>query len=227
MLSYIRQGKITPLPDRPWLALCFVLSAHLAVFATLRPHPQPLPVKTIPESIMINLLSVPQVSRRQQISPAAPIEKIQKPVKRSVKKTISQPFVPRIKQTNLPVVLPNEQTYISTAAVNSLSAEQIPKAADTQAYQSPRFNAAYLNNPAPHYPSLSRRLGEQGRVLLRVQVTTDGTAGSVELQTGSGSTRLDQAALEAVKKWRFIPAKRGEQPVNASVLVPVRFSIEG
>jgi protein TonB len=64
-------------------------------------------------------------------------------------------------------------------------------------------------------------------VLLRVQVTANGTAASVELQTSSGSTRLDQAALEAVKKWRFIPAKRGEQPVSASVTVPVRFSIEG
>ncbi|MFI3119611.1 MAG: TonB family protein, partial [Methylococcaceae bacterium] len=43
----------------------------------------------------------------------------------------------------------------------------------------------------------------------------------------SGSSRLDQAALEAVKKWRFVPAKRGEQAVSASVVVPVRFSIEG
>jgi protein TonB len=64
-------------------------------------------------------------------------------------------------------------------------------------------------------------------VLLQVQVTADGAADSVELQTGSGSTRLDQAALEAVKNWRFIPAKRGEQPVSASVVVPVRFSLEG
>ena len=101
------------------------------------------------------------------------------------------------------------------------------KAADTQAYQSPSFNAAYLNNPAPNYPSVSRRLGEQGLVLLRVQVTADGTAESVELQTGSGSSRLDQAALEAVKKWQFVPAKRGEQSVSASVVVPVRFSLEG
>lgn len=115
---------------------------------------------------------------------------------------------------------------------NSPAAEPEPtetsnKTADTQTYQSPSFNAAYLNNPAPDYPSVSRRLGEQGLVLLRVQVTAGGTAGSVELQTGSGSDRLDQAALEAVKKWRFVPAKRGEQPVRASVTVPVSFSIEG
>jgi outer membrane transport energization protein TonB (TC 2.C.1.1.1) len=46
------------------------------------------------------------------------------------------------------------------------------------------------------------------------------------VQTGSGSSRLDEAALEAVKKWQFVPAKRGEQSVSASVVVPVRFSIE-
>ena len=100
-------------------------------------------------------------------------------------------------------------------------------AADALTYQSASFNAAYLHNPVPDYPSVSRRLGEQGKVLLRVQVTVDGAAGSVALQTSSGSTRLDQAALEAVKKWRFVPAKRGGQAVSASVVVPVSFSIEG
>jgi protein TonB len=133
-----------------------------------------------------------------------------------------------------------EQTSAPVATTDSPVAEQETKttnskpvlsvaegAADTQPYQSPNFNAAYLNNPAPNYPSISRRLGEQGLVLLNVQVTADGTADSVELKTSSGSTRLDEAALEAVKKWRFTPAKRGDQAVSASVVVPVRFSLEG
>jgi hypothetical protein len=70
-----------------------------------------------------------------------------------------------------------EQTSTPVAATDSPIAEQQTKtttnkpADDTQPYQSPNFNAAYLNNPAPNYPSISRRLGEQGLVLLRVQVT--------------------------------------------------------
>lgn len=226
-------------PPWVWVALSLVLCAHMAALAALLPQAQSLPLEPIPEPIMVSLLRTPQAAPQQPMAPVTPIEKRQKPVKRSVKKPISKPVVPRITKTRMPVAPPAAQTTPPEAATSSASAEPETRstnnkpaqrtnkaAADTQPYQSPSFNAAYLNNPAPHYPAVSRRLGEQGLVLLRVQVTEDGTAGSVELQTGSGSSRLDQAALEAVKKWQFVPAKRGEQPVSASVVVPVRFSIE-
>lgn len=89
----------------------------------------------------------------------------------------------------------------------------------------PSFNAAYLNNPAPAYPSLSRRMGEEGRVMLRVHVSEQGTATQVQLRTSSKHPRLDDAALEAVRRWRFVPARRGDQPVAAWVLVPISFSL--
>ncbi len=226
MLGNVGLPVITRSSDRPWLALVWVLCTHLAVFAALRPQPQSLPAETVPEPITVSLLSAPQ----QPTPSATPIENAQKPVK----KPVSKPVVPRLKPTTRPTAPSVEQTSAPITETSAPSAEpetrtaaNNSKPADTQTYQPPNFNAAYLNNPAPNYPSLSRRLGEQGRVLLRVQVMEDGTAGSVELQTGSGSTRLDQAALEAVKKWRFIPAKRGEQPISASVVVPLRFSIEG
>jgi protein TonB len=91
----------------------------------------------------------------------------------------------------------------------------------------PRFDAAYLDNPKPPYPNLSRRLGEQGRVLLRVQVAADGSAQNVQLQTSSGYSRLDDIALDTVKRWKFVPAKRGDEPVAATVLVPIIFSLKG
>lgn len=205
----------------PWVALGWVLCAHLAAFAALYPQPQPLALETIPVPITVSLLRAPQ----KPTSSAQPVTREQKPIKKQVK-PISKPAVPRIKQAPQPIA-PVEQTSATVAAPSPPDAEQETKAADTQAYQPPIFNAAYLNNPAPDYPSASRRLGEQGKVLLLVQITADGAAGSVTLQTSSGSARLDQAALEAVKKWRFVPAKRGEQAVSASVIVPVRFSIEG
>lgn len=91
---------------------------------------------------------------------------------------------------------------------------------------SPRFDAAYLANPAPAYPPLARRAGEQGRVLLRVLVTADGLAGQVEVRVGSGSERLDEAARDAVRRWRFIPARRGSDPVAAWVVVPIDFRLD-
>lgn len=89
----------------------------------------------------------------------------------------------------------------------------------------PRFDADYLNNPAPLYPALSRRLGEQGRVVLRVFVDEKGLPARIELRTSSGHDRLDHVALDTVRQWKFIPARRGEQAVSAWVLVPISFSL--
>ncbi len=89
-----------------------------------------------------------------------------------------------------------------------------------------RFDADYLNNPAPAYPAISRRLREEGRVLLLVRVTSQGLAEGVEVRQGSGYSRLDEAALAAVKQWRFVPARRGNVPVAASVLVPIDFRLQ-
>jgi protein TonB len=91
--------------------------------------------------------------------------------------------------------------------------------------QPPRFDADYLDNPAPAYPALSRRMGEQGRVLLRVYVLADGNAGQVEIRESSGYERLDRAARDTVARWRFVPARQGDKAVAGWVLVPVSFSL--
>jgi protein TonB len=91
----------------------------------------------------------------------------------------------------------------------------------------PAFNAAYLRNPAPRYPLVSRRLGEQGTVLLRVLVTPDGLPARVDLEKTSGSVHLDAAAMEAVKGWSFTPARRGNEAIEGWVLVPIVFRLEG
>lgn len=91
----------------------------------------------------------------------------------------------------------------------------------------PAFGAAYLRNPAPRYPPVARRSGEQGTVTLRVLVTADGLPARVDLEKTSGSVHLDNAALEAVKGWRFTPARRGSEAVEGWVLVPIVFRLEG
>lgn len=91
----------------------------------------------------------------------------------------------------------------------------------------PAFNADYLQNPPPRYPPLARRMGQQGKVLLRVLVSAGGTAARVEVRQTSGSAMLDAAALDAVKGWRFVPARQGSEPVAAWVIVPVIFTLQG
>jgi len=87
----------------------------------------------------------------------------------------------------------------------------------------PVFHADYLDNPPPNYPQASRRLGERGRVLLRVFVSVEGRAERIEVWNSSGYERLDQAASQAVTAWRFVPARRGNEVIAAWVLIPVSF----
>lgn len=95
------------------------------------------------------------------------------------------------------------------------------------AISEPRFDAAYLDNPAPTYPAMSRRIGEEGRVMLRVLVEASGRPSQIQIKTASTSPRLDQAAEEAVRRWKFVPAQRGQEPVAAWVLVPIVFNLKG
>jgi protein TonB len=90
-----------------------------------------------------------------------------------------------------------------------------------------RFDADYLQNPSPVYPAISRRVGEEGKVVLRVHVDAAGQATEVAIRTPSGHPRLDNAARDAVRRWRFVPARRGDTPIDAWVLVPIVFNLEG
>ncbi len=87
------------------------------------------------------------------------------------------------------------------------------------------MDANQLNNPAPAYPQLSRRLKEQGTVLLEILILPDGTVGEVRVKESSGFKRLDETAVKAVKRWRYTPARRGNVPIEFWYLQPVDFSL--
>jgi protein TonB len=86
-------------------------------------------------------------------------------------------------------------------------------------------NAAYLKNPAPAYPAAAQRRGLQGTVLLRVHVQANGSADVVDVQQSSGHRLLDEAAVEAVRHWSFVPALRGKAPQAGWARVPVEFRL--
>lgn len=90
----------------------------------------------------------------------------------------------------------------------------------------PSADADYLKNPPPGYPRISRRNGEQGTVIVRVFISTHGTPEKAEVRTSSGFARLDQAALEAVQRWRFVPGRRNGTPEAMWFNIPVRFILE-
>ena len=88
-----------------------------------------------------------------------------------------------------------------------------------------RGASARGDNPKPAYPFVARQRGQEGQVLLTVEVAPDGTADRVEIARSSGFPGLDDAARRAVARWRFNPARHGGAAVAARVTVPIRFSL--
>jgi len=123
---------------------------------------------------------------------------------------------------------PGPPREVPTDAVSATSAP--PRAAagapEPLTVTAARFDADYLNNPPPTYPAQSRRMREEGQVLLLVHVSADGAATAVHVRQSSGFSRLDDAALAAVRQWRFVPARRGHQTMASTVLVPIVFTLK-
>lgn len=90
----------------------------------------------------------------------------------------------------------------------------------------PSSSAEYLNNPKPAYPRLSKSRNEQGKVVVRVFIDENGVATKAEIRTSSGYERLDQAALQTVLKWRYVPGKRAGVVEGMWFNVPVNFVLE-
>lgn len=88
-----------------------------------------------------------------------------------------------------------------------------------------RWQAAYLHNPPPEYPWQARQRSQQGVVWLSVEVLASGQSGQVSVLRSSGVPSLDQAALRAVSRWRFVPARQGQTTVDSRVEIPIRFRL--
>jgi protein TonB len=134
----------------------------------------------------------------------------------------------RVTQPNTPALNPNssnaqETTTASTAATAPSTASG---KAGSPSLVEPSADADYLKNPPPGYPRISRRNGEQGTVIVRVFISTQGAPDKAEVRTSSGFVRLDQAALEAVQRWRFVPGRRNGTPEAMWFNIPVRFILE-
>ena len=90
----------------------------------------------------------------------------------------------------------------------------------------PSSSADYLSNPRPPYPPLSKRLGEQGKVVVRVFIEANGTASKADVRSSSGYDRLDQTALQTVLKWRYVPGKRNGVAEAMWFNVPISFVLD-
>lgn len=217
------------------LALGLVVLAHAAVLSALMAVKASVSADV--SAIQVSLIESESTPRAEAIPKALPTQPQRKPAQ----KLFTQPklqtkpaprSVQKLLTTNQQAaaqsskVIPAAQPQASTTKPEPQITPAVT-AAESEALQSPRFKADYLDNPPPSYPPLSRKLHEEGRVLLRVRVSAQGHAEQVTLQQSSGFARLDERAVEAVRRWQFVPARRALQSVAAWVLVPIQFSLKG
>lgn len=117
---------------------------------------------------------------------------------------------------------PPPQAVVTATA----STAPVPSSAKPVKVALPSSDADYLNNPKPTYPMLSKRMGEQGQVLVRVLIGADGLPQKAEIKSSSGFDRLDQAALSTVLKWRYVPGHRAGVAEAMWFTVPLNFVLE-
>jgi protein TonB len=175
------------------------------------PAPIPLPLQPRVEPTVSELPPSPPPAPPEAVQPSAPLPTLQ---------SAATADAPGPAQAPSPLALATPQL---AAPVSSA----VPAGATSAQPSPPRFNAAYLDNPKPAYPLSARHMRLEGTVRLRVLVSAAGTVERIEVQQTSGSPVLDRSALDAVRHWRFVPAKRGEEAVPAWLVVPIVFTLKG
>jgi periplasmic protein TonB len=141
--------------------------------------------------------------------------------KSTVKKKVEKPQVQAAMPQTQAIASPTQRPEV--VGSNADSDSQISEAAVlTPALAS----AEYLQNPKPNYPGIARSRHWQGLVELHVYVTPEGLCGELKLLHGSGHDVLDEAAMSAVRGWRFVPAKLDDEPVASWVTIPIEFNLQ-
>jgi protein TonB len=211
------------------LLLTLVLSLHLWAAIWLL-QPAEAVTKAQPMIMEVSLVSAPsQQAAAAPIAQPKPVEPKKQPEKKPVKK--KQPVIRKQMELPKPLAMaeemlpaPSTAESAPTPVATSAAANTSSKAtADTAPFTEANFNANYGSNPKPKYPGVATSRGWEGTVRLLVKVTAEGDSEEVTVQRSSGYDVLDEAAIEAVEKWKFIPAKRGDTPVSSSVVVPINF----
>ena len=211
-LIWVLQSGLLLRPAEPMVPVAVL--AELIESPQPQPQPQPLPMPPAPPV--------------RPVTPAPTVQK--KTVPKPVIRPQAQPLAiaDPTPSPNAPAGSLNPAPEVTPAPVAEAPSGPAAPSAPTAApsLQLPSSNADYLQNPKPAYPALSKRLGEQGKVVVRVLIGADGTPQKAELRQSSGFERLDQAALNTVLKWRYVPGKRGGVAEDMWFNVPINFVLE-
>lgn len=211
--------------------LLFVLLVHVIVLYVLwnqKLLPKPDQVVTL----FAEFISAPPPSSEPPMPMAEPAPVKLQPVKKPVVKPKQERLVTKstasTKQAHIEPPKPDEtvveQAQESLPVTNASLPAQMPAGPVTL---SSELSVSCPKLNAPAYPAISRRMGEEGKLVLRVELDENGQIDKAKVINSSGYERLDSAALTAVKSWQCNPSIRNGQPVRAVALQPFNFVLQG
>lgn len=217
------------------LALAAALGLHAAILPWLLTAPPAVPPVSAPQALPMEIeLAAPQpiVAEPPPVvapEPVAEPEPAPPEVDENAVAPAKPEIPPEVKAKPKPVkkkIAPKPQPA-APVANNPPPAAAAPAdpAPPVATVTPPLANANYLHNPAPEYPESAINRGLEGTVLLKVQVNPAGKAIDVQIYKSSGASALDEAALGTVRRWSFVPAKRGSEAISGQVIVPIDFSL--
>ncbi|MDD5029687.1 MAG: TonB family protein [Rhodoferax sp.] len=210
--------------------LLLVLALHAgALYGLWRARMIPSP--TAAATLFVNFIAPPDEKKTPE--PQRPPELQPKPKQRPI-----TPPQPRQLVAQAPVTAPTD--FVAPEPPPKPEPIQVPLALAAAPAPMPsaplpvgpvalsaELSVACPQRSAPSYPAMSRRRGEQGVVLLRVELSETGAVAKAWVQNSSGFDRLDEAALAAVRTWHCTPPTRNGQPERATALQPFNFVIQG
>jgi protein TonB len=201
----------------PLISLLLVIGAHAGVFAAVLLAPSaPKPIEIVMPTIQGTIVMSQPEETPPPPEPPPPPPPEPKPEPKPLPKPPPKapPSERAVKAPEPPPPPPVQEP------AEPKQAEPAP-----QPVLPPRAEAGQLSNPAPVYPNLSRRLREEGIVVLEILIKADGTVGEIKIKSSSGYKRLDDTAVKAVKQWRYHPATQGGSKIDFWYEQPVEFNL--
>jgi protein TonB len=199
-----------------WYFLLFISFLHLGGIAFMvlaSPQSQP---EIIEPSIQGILIAAPKKEEVIPIPPPPPKPPEKKPEEPKKKPLPKAPPSERAIKAPEPEPLPPVEEVKEEPPAEATPEPVVPPSADAQE----------VNNPAPAYPAISKKLKEEGTVLLTILVTKEGRVAEAQIKTSSGHKRLDDAAIRAIKRWKFNPATQAGKPIDYWYEIDFEFSLK-
>ena len=204
-------------------SLMLVLAAHGALLYFLFKQ-QLIPPPEQLATLFVNFIPAARPKEEAKPEPPPPVPKPQPVKKQQSRQIVAEAPVISKSEPVAPPAAPEPEPAVVEEAPPAPRAPQMPAGPVTL---SSELSVACPELNAPAYPPLSRRLGEEGKLMLRVELDEKGHVHIAQVVTSSGFKRLDDAALAAVKTWRCNPPVRDGQPVRAIALQPFNFVLQG